>query len=441
MPGRQQHTTVDKRVAIVRHTHPLQLSRWMRSALQAAGVMLITIVLLELSARLVWWQRECLLLQDRALCLLPLPILSAEQLHVLDVFERREREGKNFNQFDAILGWSIRPNSYTIEDGTPYESNEIGVRAQRSYAPTPPPGVTRIAIFGPSFAHADDVALPDSWPYLLENSQPDLEVMNWGVGGYGTDQAFLRYTTQGAAYKPHIVIIVYEEDNLRRNVNRYRPFVHPQTRQPLTKPVFILDGDGLSLLENPFRSLAMLRHIALENPTHFLDQVCPHDFFCVRERYEPLPLDGLFSYRVVRTLAFEIRRQGKLPYMTSWQDSYADPFQVEVTLRLLTLFARTARQNGSIPLVLVCAYRPTLEEYAAGNPPMYQGLIEQLRQRDIPVLDLASEFVAANQGSLDFTRYFAPGGHYNEAGNRVVSQAVLNYLCQERMLIKCSPQL
>ncbi|MGQ9786542.1 MAG: hypothetical protein ACUVSJ_08790 [Anaerolineae bacterium] len=405
--------------------------------MQAAGVTLITILLLELSARLLWWQRECLSLQDRMLCLLPLPILTAEQRHVLDLFEQREREGKNFGQFDAVLGWSIRPNSYIVEDGTPYESNEIGVRAKRSYALIPPLGVTRIAIFGPSFAHADDVALPDSWPYLLESSRADLEVMNWGVGGYGTDQAFLRYTTQGAAYKPHIVIIVYEEDNLRRNVNRYRPFVHPETRLPLTKPVFILDGDGLLLLENPFRSLSTLRHTILENPTHFLDQVCPHDFFCVRERYEPLPADGLFSYRVLRTLVFEMRHRGRLPYLTSWQDSYADPFQLEVTLRLLTLFAHTVRENGSTPIVLVCAYRPTFEEYAVGNPPMYQGLIDQLRRRGIPVLDLAPEFVAANQGSLDFTGYFAPGGHYNEVGNRIVSQAVLNYLCQEKLLTEC----
>lgn len=424
--------------------HPMsasQLSRWMRSALQVIGVVWITVMLMELSARLVWWQRECLFLQDRRLCLLPLPILTAEQRRVLDIFEQREREGKNFDQFDATLGWSIRPNSYVVEEGTPYESNDIGVRATRSYTPTPPPGITRIAVFGPSFAHADDVALPDSWPYLLENSRPDLEVMNWGVGGYGTDQAFLRYTTQGALYKPHIVIIVYEEDNLRRNVNRYRPFVHPETRLPLTKPVFILDGEDLTLLENPFRSLAALRSVALEHPSQFLDRVCPHDFFCVRERYEPLPLDGLFSYRMLRTLAFEIRHQGTLPYLTSWQDSYEDPLQVEVTLRLLTLFAQTVRQNGAIPLVVVCAYRPTFETYAAGNPPMYQELIDRLRQRDIPVLDLTPEFVAANQGSTDFTGYFAPGGHYNEAGNRVVSRAVLNYLCREKMLTGCPSPL
>ncbi|MCS7260833.1 MAG: hypothetical protein NZ765_08650 [Anaerolineae bacterium] len=114
---------------------------------------------------------------------------------------------------------------------------------------------------------------------------------------------------------------------------------------------------------------------------------------------------------------------------------------MEVTLRLLTMFAQTVRQNGAMPLVVVCDYRPTFEAYAAGAPPMYQGLVDQLRQRDIPVLDLTPEFVTANQSSPDFTGYFAPGGHYNEAGNRVVSRAVLRYLCQEKMFTECPSPL
>ena len=129
----------------------------------------------------------------------------------------------------------------------------------------------------------------------MEQSRADLEVMNWGVGGYGTDQAFLRYSMQGVAYRSQVVIIAYEEDNLRRNVNRYRPFVHAQTGLPLTKPVYVLAGDGLSLLENPFQSLAALREAATADPKRFLDAVCPNDFFCVRDRYEPSILDWLKS--------------------------------------------------------------------------------------------------------------------------------------------------
>lgn len=417
------------------------LTRMLRSLAKIGIVLLITLLLLEVAARLVWRARDCLPLQDnREICLLPVPLLTARHLEILDRFEALEQAGENFDRYDPVLGWSIRPNSRTIEDGTPYESNDIGVRAERTYALEPPPGVTRIAVFGPSFAHADDVALHDSWPYLLEHSRPDLEVMNWGVGGYGTDQALLRYVAQGTAYPPHVVLIAYEEDNLRRNVNRYRPFVHAQTGLPLTKPVYVPDGDGLRLLDNPFATLADLRAAATGDPQRFLNLTCEHDFFCVRERYQPHSLDWLSAYRLLRTLAFDVTYRGTLPYLTTWVDSYADPQITEVTVRLLETFVRTARENGATPVVLFFAYRPTFEDAAAGRPIVYQAIVDRLRSSGVHTLDLTPEFVAANAGSEDFTGYFAPGGHYNEAGNRVVSQAILRTLCRQELVAGCGEE-
>ena len=417
------------------------LNRLLRSLTASLIILLITLLLLEVVTRVVWQGRDCVPLQDgREICLLPYPILSARHLEILNRFEALEREGKNFDQYDPVLGWTIRPDSRTVEKGTPYESNSIGVRAERDYAPQPPPGITRIAVFGPSFAHADDVALADSWPYLLEQSRPDLEVMNWGVGGYGTDQALLRYLTQGAAYAPHVVLIAYEEDNLRRNVNRYRPFVHPDTGMPLTKPVYILDGDGLRRLANPFATLTDLRAAATADPERFLDLTCKHDFYCVRERHQPYPLDGVQAYRLLRTLTFDIAYRGKLPYLTTWVESYADPQITEVTARLLETFVNIVRQNGARPVVLFFAYRPTFEEAAAGRPVVYAALVDRLRSAGTLTLDLTTAFVAANAGSTDFTGYFAPGGHYNEAGNRIVSRAVLRYLCREQLLPDCSEE-
>jgi hypothetical protein len=417
----------------------MNLDRLFRSCLKIAIIAFITLALLEAAARVIWWQSDCLSLSNKELCLLPYPILTPAHLAILYNFDDMEKQGKNFDQFDAVLGWSIRPSSRIVEGGTAYEANDIGVRANRPYDLIPPPGVTRIGVFGPSFAHADDVALQDSWPNLLERSQPNLEVMNWGVGGYGTDQAFLRYETSGATYAPHVVIIAYEEDNLRRNVNRYRPFAHPQTGLPLTKPVFVLQDEGLRLLDNPFSSLAALSQTAVNDPGRFLDAACSDDFFCVRERYQPSSLDFFKSFRLLRTLAFEIKYRDRLPYLTTWQESYRDPLQTEVTVRLLKTFAQTARRNGATPVVVTFAYRTTFEEHSAGKPPMYQGIVDRLRSAGIPVLDLSPEFVAANDGSNDFTGYFAPGGHYNEAGNRVVSRAVLTYLCREKILPDCVP--
>lgn len=82
---------------------------------------------------------------------------------------------------DPVLGWSIRPGA----KAELYEANEQGMRANRAYAPTPPPGVVRIAAYGDSFTHGDEVAGKHAWPFLLESMLGDAEVLNYGVPAYG----------------------------------------------------------------------------------------------------------------------------------------------------------------------------------------------------------------------------------------------------------------
>jgi hypothetical protein len=398
-------------------------------------ILLITLVLLEVAAQVVWWQGDCVSLSDKELCLLPRPLLTEEQLEQLDALEN---DDNLYHQFDPVLGWSIRPGRRVIYDGAHYQSNDLGIRANRDYAPTPPPSVTRLAVFGPSFAHGTEVSNEASWPFLLEHSQPNLEVMNWGVGGYGTDQALLRYLTQGAAYAPHLVIIAYEEENLRRNVNRYRPFYNDDTNTPLTKPIFILKDDHLERLDNPFQSLSALRDAALHTPNRFLELVCPHDFYCVRERYQTSSFDIFKSYRFLRTLVFEMKFGDRLPtYATHLFAAYTDQNQTETTQRLIQMFVEQVQQNGSVPLVVTFPRRGTVEAYRRGDNPIYHEGVVQLQNEGIHVLDLTPFFVdAASDDELD--RFFAPGGHYSEVGNQVVSKAVLNYLCQEELLSNCA---
>ncbi|MFQ5611703.1 MAG: hypothetical protein ACE5H9_06180 [Anaerolineae bacterium] len=408
----------------------------LRFLAKVGAILLITLALLEGAAQAVWWRRDCRTLAGRELCLLPRPILSEDQVERL---EKLETDPDLYHQFDPVLGWSIRPNRRVIDDGVLYQSNEIGLRAQRNYALTPPPGVTRLAVFGPSFAHGSEVSNQASWPYLLEQSQPNLEVMNWAVAGYGTDQAFLRYQTQGAAYAPHIVIIAYEEENLRRNVNRFRPFYNTGTGTPLTKPVFILSDDGLELLDNPFLSLPALRDTALNAPERFLDRVCPHDFYCVRERHRTSQLDGFKSYRFLRSLAFALKHGDDLPtYATHLLEAYQDRAQTETTLRLIYRFVETVRQNGSLPVVVTFPRRGTVEGYLRDDTPIYYEGVVQLQADGVHALDLTSFFAEAAGPEGDLSRFFAPGGHYSQAGNRLVSQALLGYLCQAGLLGPCA---
>lgn len=393
----------------------------------------VTLVTLELMGQVLFPGKDaCANLLGTGICLLPRPILSAKQVEIL---ERLHSDHSTYVQFDPTLGWSIRPNRTVEHQGAVYTSNDIGIRASRSYSLDPPENTVRIAAFGASFTHGDEVSDEYTWPRLLEQMQPDLEVMNWGVGGYGTDQAFLRYKTRGAAYAPDLVLIGYEEENKYRNVNRFRPFYIARTEYPLTKPVFALEDEGLELLPNPFGSAAELRDSIYEDPRHFLDIICPSDYHCLRPGYQPSALDRLKSYRLLRTIVFGIRLSGHnqrrgMSLVRSYQGP-PDPPE-EATLRLLHDFANEVERHNAVPVLVLLPNMTDLAQHENEETPHYQEFAKRLGQEGIHVLDLTDAFLEAkHEGEVEFDAFFSPVvQHYNEAGNRVVSQAVLNYLTQ-----------
>lgn len=398
---------------------------------RALLVLLLTLLLLEVTTRLVWWNRPAASLFGRQVTLLPRPLVTAEQVGIL---EEWSASPVHYVRFDPVLGWSITPATTAEWEGTVYTSNSIGIRSQREYSLEKPAGVTRIAAFGPSFTHADEVQGHETWAAQMEQARPDLEVMNWGVGGYGTDQAFLRYQTQGAAYRPDIVIIGFEEDNFNRNANRFRPFFRPETGLPLPKPVFIAGENGLELVANPFPDLDTFKTTLLDRPERFLALLCPHDFFCDPEQYRPAPLDVFTSYRFFRTLAYRVSRPAP-----AGPPPFQNPALQRVNYLLLQAFVAEVARNGAIPIVLIFPELKSIRQHEAGQPTDYQGAVDLLHQQGLPVIDLAAAFVAAkkNEG-LDYPAYYASeGGHFNGRGNGVVAQAVLWHLCSQGLLQNC----
>ncbi len=153
--------------------------------------------------------------------------------------------------YDPLLGWTNRPNFP--------DYNAAGMRADRDYPLDPPDGVLRIAAFGDSFTHGNEVTREQSWTAQLEallNARGiRAEVLNFGVGGYGIDQAYLRWQQQGRQYQPDVVLLGFVAVDVNRLVSLYwklqpNVFITPGSN-PFSKPRFVLDGDALRLINSP----------------------------------------------------------------------------------------------------------------------------------------------------------------------------------------------
>src|SRR6185295_16644185 len=133
--------------------------------------------------------------------------------------------GYNFPEFyvtDASRGYALRPGVsgwYRKENDVFVRINSDGLR-DLEHTKTKPPDTIRIAVVGDSYAEALQVPLESTFWFLLSKSlnscsanQKHIEVMNFGVSGYGTAQELLTLREHVWEYSPDIVLLAVTTNN------------------------------------------------------------------------------------------------------------------------------------------------------------------------------------------------------------------------------------
>ena len=322
---------------------------------------------------------------------------------------------------DPRLGWTLRPDAVSERaGGLVYRTSSRGLRADRDPPPEPPPGTVRIAACGDSFTHGSDVGFADTWGERLEELDPRLEVLNFAVIGYGTDQAWLRCRELAPAFRPHVALLGIMSDNPLRNVNTFRPFLFARSALPFAKPRFRLDGDRLRLVPNPLPRLEDYRALLGEEADAALRRIGEHDFVYRRDNARA-PLDVLPSMRLAH-----VTSRARRPPAVGPDGAYEpDGEPARVTAAIAGAFAREALEAGRLPVVLML---PNLEDLRAarrGDPTRYSTVAAEIARRGVPVVDAAGGFaeLAADAPLRRLVR-----SHYTVRGNRVVAAHLAAWL-------------
>jgi hypothetical protein len=122
-------------------------------------------------------------------------------------------------QPDPYTGYALRPNVqgwYTREGQSYVRVNSDGLR-DREHAKQKPANTVRIAVLGDSFSEAMHVPQEDTFWWLMERKLKDcpqfqgknIEVINFGVSGYGTAQEFITLRHKVWEYQPDIVLLAF----------------------------------------------------------------------------------------------------------------------------------------------------------------------------------------------------------------------------------------
>ncbi|MCP5082365.1 MAG: SGNH/GDSL hydrolase family protein [Alphaproteobacteria bacterium] len=338
------------------------------------------------------------------------------------------KDQTSYMRHDPELGWSIKKNGAV---GQMYRANSDGIRSNRDYRLMPPNGMFRIASFGDSFTHGDDVRNEHTWQEFLASAKQNLEVMNFGVGAFGLDQAFLRYQRDGRQYGPHLVFIGFMSENIQRHVNVYRPFYFADTGLPLAKPRFVLGNGGIALRENPLKSLSNY-YLLLRNPEDVLSGLGRYDWHYQRKPKESA-FDILPSIRITRFAVYAAEKVLR-PQIFQWGVYNEDAEAFELTLKIFDRFCQNVSKHGALPVLLLFPARADLKAYRENKRSVFAPMIRHFERFGCRYIDLHKAFdkYAANSPLKDmFVRR-----HYSPTANRVVAIYLADYIASNRLVDK-----
>ena len=286
-----------------------------------------------------------------------------------------------------------------------------------------------VSLYGDSFTEGAGVEHELAWSNVL-SVLLNCRVANFGVSGYGTDQAYLRYL-ENLEDHARVVILGFLSDNLMRNVNQLRNLISDVIVCAI-KPRFILNEQGqLTLVPIPHFTKKQYENLK-SNPK----SVLTHEFFL------PGGLSGYhkqkfpYTWGIIKVFPILFKN------MVLRQGTYYDLYQpghparaVDVTVAIMGEFCREARKRGQEPLILVIPTHVDLANYRRHGEWVYQPLIDILAKRNLKFIDVGPKFLQ-HLGDANLESLYSPKTQYhlNEKGNWLLAKIVYDYLSKKQFL-------
>lgn len=302
-----------------------------------------------------------------------------------------------FCRFDDELGWRPLPDVSGQHQRHGFSvfvhQNQFGLRGPNTMRREKTTTTTRMLVLGDSYV----------WGYGVDQDriftdpqvhQSEMELINFGVSGYGTDQEFLLYLREGTFFEADEVVLAFTPYNdVENNLS-------PKQYDKL-KPYFTISGHQLVLHRDHVRENKFQSGIDWVWSHSRVVNVLDKGFRTLQNRW--------FLRNMSRGI--NVPQSGILhPEAVSAKDREG----IELTLRILLDLRDAVRSQNARFSVIFIPYKPHILKKVSHNHPFVPLLAKRLEEFHIDYYEPYFLFLhekEAKQLFNEFDNHFSQGGH------------------------------
>jgi hypothetical protein len=378
----------------------------------------------------------------------------------------------DFYSLDHTRGYALRPGTegWFRREGKAYiRINSDGLR-DREHSITKPQNAVRIALLGDSYPEAFSVATEEAFWSVMERKLQEcdafqgkqVEVLNFGVSGYGTGQELLTLREKVWKYSPDIVMLavttnndVIDNSRVLKKTDKIPYFVYHDNRLTLddsfrNSRAFLGSELPINRFGRWLRDHSRVVQAAVEGHRGF--KIWLASWRAKRAGPKPAGVNEAENTRELPKradlllLAEELGTEQLVylePVNAVWNDAWL------VTEGLIVAMREECKSHGAKFLVVTLSNGPQV----LPDPKLREEFKQRLgivdlfypdhrikalcTHEQIPVLNLApelQEFAELNKVSLHGFGSNLGSGHWNVIGNRVAGELIAKKICEGALL-------
>jgi len=324
---------------------------------------------------------------------------------------------------DMDLGWLQAAAQIGEVDNT-------GARYTPAF-PAPSKNAACISIYGDSYTWSNRTTPEDAWGNQLSRLA-GCRVANYGVSGFGTDQALLR-VLHNDIDTAKVVILNHFVFDIFRNVNQHWGTRNSVNHTKLQfKPRFLAPGgDNLVLIPMPDFTLDEIRDLQ-QDPSKYL----PYEYFLPDGHYGSSKMGFPYTLVMLKTIfghtKFQSLFRGEPTHAPFYREEHPSN-SLGVTSSILKTFHEEVSAQGRTPIITIIPYLNDFEYFERTKSWCYAPLLHKLRANGLQVINIGEKMLESDK-DIVLEVLYAGEGHFSPKGDELMAQIVFDYLEENHLL-------